>query len=162
MYDFKVDAHTRLLIAQALLDNETISIITLHSGSQLRVICHFGHVALELITREKDLFGDVFDQVEEVLHGEEAMQECVIQTRVGTKEEVAAAKQRLRAAEGIPQVAELIPIAGHVIVIEDDPVVRMLLEETLAEIGLTSASFDNAASALTHLTNINGECALII
>lgn len=69
MYDFKVDAHTRLLIAQALLDNETISIITLHSGSQLRVICHFGHVALELITREKDLFGDVFDQVEEVLHG---------------------------------------------------------------------------------------------
>lgn len=59
-------------------------------------------------------------------------------------------------------MAELIPIAGHVIVIEDDPVVRMLLEETLAEIGLTSASFDNAASALTHLTNINGECALII
>lgn len=31
-------------------------------------------------------------------NSEEAMQECVIQTRVGTKEEVAAAKQRLRAA----------------------------------------------------------------
>jgi hypothetical protein len=69
MYDFKVDAHTRLLIAQALLDNETISIIELPNGSQLRVICHFGHVALELITCEKDLFGDVCDQVGEVLHG---------------------------------------------------------------------------------------------
>lgn len=59
-------------------------------------------------------------------------------------------------------LAELLPITGHVIVIEDEPVLRMLLEETLAEIGFSSATFDNAASALTHLISIKGECALII
>lgn len=68
--------------------------------------------------------------------------------------------------EGIPQVsenlAELPPIARLVIAIEDDPVVRMLLEETLAEIGFSSLTFDNATSALTHLTNINGDCTLLI
>ncbi|KRP84223.1 MULTISPECIES: response regulator [Pseudomonas] len=58
--------------------------------------------------------------------------------------------------------AELLPITGHVIVIEDEPVVRMLLEETLAEIGFSSATFDNASSALTHLINIKGDCTLII
>jgi DNA-binding NtrC family response regulator len=59
-------------------------------------------------------------------------------------------------------VAELLPITGHVIVIEDEPVVRMLLEETLAEIGFSSATFDNAASALSHLISIKGDCTLII
>jgi DNA-binding response OmpR family regulator len=59
-------------------------------------------------------------------------------------------------------LAELLPITGHVIVIEDEPVVRMLLEETLAEIGFSTATFDNAASALTHLISINGDCTLII
>lgn len=53
-------------------------------------------------------------------------------------------------------------ITGHVIVIEDKPVVRMLMEETLAEIGFSSATFDNAASAFTHLMSIKGECILII
>ena len=50
--------------------------------------------------------------------------------------------------------AELIPTTGHAIVIDDEPVVRMLLEETLAEIGFSSATFDNAASALSHLISI--------
>ncbi|MGF6317868.1 response regulator [Pseudomonas frederiksbergensis] len=59
-------------------------------------------------------------------------------------------------------LAELLPITGHAIVIEDEPVLRMLLEETLAEIGFSSATFDNAASALTHLISIKGECTLII
>jgi DNA-binding NtrC family response regulator len=57
---------------------------------------------------------------------------------------------------------ELMPITGHVIIIEDDPVVRMLLRETLAEIGFTSATFDNAVAALTHLMQIQGDCRLII
>lgn len=57
---------------------------------------------------------------------------------------------------------ELMPISGHVIIIEDDAVVRMLLRETLAEIGLTSAAFDNAVAALTHLMYIQGDCTLII
>jgi CheY-like chemotaxis protein len=49
-----------------------------------------------------------------------------------------------------------------VIVIEDEPVVRMLLEETLAELGYTSAAFDNASVALSHLVDVQGDCALII
>ncbi|SED15070.1 Response regulator receiver domain-containing protein [Pseudomonas frederiksbergensis] len=57
---------------------------------------------------------------------------------------------------------EQLPATGHVIVIEDDSVVRMLFEETLAELGFSSATFDNAASALTHLLRIKGECILII
>jgi len=46
------------------------------------------------------------------------------------------------------------PTTQHVIVIEDEPVVRMLLEEMLAEIGFFSAAFDNAASAVAHLINV--------
>jgi DNA-binding NtrC family response regulator len=38
----------------------------------------------------------------------------------------------------------------------------MLLEETLAEIGFSSATFEDAASALTHLESIKGDCILII
>lgn len=49
---------------------------------------------------------------------------------------------------------ELMPTTQHVIVIEDEPVVRMLLEEMLAEIGFFSAAFDNAASAVAHLINV--------
>ena len=59
-------------------------------------------------------------------------------------------------------LAELFPITGRVIIIEDEPVVRMLLDETLSEIGFSSATFDNAASALTHLISIKGDCTLII
>lgn len=55
----QIDAETRLAIAQAVMQNpETISIVTLPSGVKLRLMSHFGHVALELIA-EKDLLGDV-------------------------------------------------------------------------------------------------------
>jgi len=57
---------------------------------------------------------------------------------------------------------DLSPISGNVIVIEDDSVVSMLLAETLTEIGFSSATFDNAVAALTHLKNMKGCCALII
>lgn len=60
------------------------------------------------------------------------------------------------------RLAEQLPTAGHVIAIEDNPVVRTLLEESLAELGFSSATFDNAAAALTHLGRIKGECILII
>jgi DNA-binding NtrC family response regulator len=59
-------------------------------------------------------------------------------------------------------LAEQLHMTGHVIVIEDEPVLRMLLGETLAEIGFSSMTFDNAASALTHLISIRGDCILII
>jgi hypothetical protein len=54
-----IDVETRLAIAQAILQSpESISIITLPSGVKLRLLNHFGHVALELIA-EKDLLGDI-------------------------------------------------------------------------------------------------------
>ena len=54
-----IDVETRLAIAQAILQSpETISIVTLPSGVKLRLLNHFGHVALELIA-EEDLLGDV-------------------------------------------------------------------------------------------------------
>lgn len=54
------------------------------------------------------------------------------------------------------------PMLGLIIVIEDEPIVRMLLEEFLAELGYTSAGFDNAVQALSYLVHIEGDCALII
>lgn len=55
----QIDVETRLAIAQAVLQSpETISIVTLPSGVKLRLLNHFGHVALEVIA-EVDLFGDV-------------------------------------------------------------------------------------------------------
>jgi hypothetical protein len=38
----------------------------------------------------------------------------------------------------------------------------MLLEDTLTEIGFSSSTSDNAASALSHLISIKGDCTLII
>ena len=58
--------------------------------------------------------------------------------------------------------AELMPNTGLVIVIEYEPVLRTLLEETLADIGFSPATFDNAASALAYLISIKGDCTLII
>jgi DNA-binding response OmpR family regulator len=54
------------------------------------------------------------------------------------------------------------PNTGLVIVIEDEPVLRTLLEETLADIGFSPATFDNAASALAYLISIKGDCTQII
>lgn len=67
MLTLEIDADARLQIAQALLENEAVSVITLPSGRHLRVLCHFGHVAVESITDEADLFGDVSAQVAEVI-----------------------------------------------------------------------------------------------
>jgi hypothetical protein len=69
MLTLELDASARLQIAQALIDNEAITIVTLPDGKRLRVLCHFGHIAVESIPEEKDLFGKVGAQVAEVLHG---------------------------------------------------------------------------------------------
>lgn len=50
------------------------------------------------------------------------------------------------------------PLLGLVIVIEDEPVVSMLWEECLAELGYASAAFDNATQALSYLVSIEGDC----
>lgn len=57
---------------------------------------------------------------------------------------------------------ELVPTARHVVVIDDEPAVRMFLQESLAEIGFSSAIFDNAVTGLTHLFRVQGDCCLII
>jgi DNA-binding NtrC family response regulator len=54
------------------------------------------------------------------------------------------------------------PILGHVVVIEDYPAIRMLLEEALAELGYTSASFENAAQAMSYLVHVDGACDFMI
>jgi len=54
------------------------------------------------------------------------------------------------------------PAPGLVMIIEDEPVTRMLLEELLAELGYSSAGFSNSVQALNYLVRIEGDCALII
>lgn len=55
-----------------------------------------------------------------------------------------------------------LPALGLVIVIEEEPIVRELLGEILADLGFTSEAFDNAIQALKYLEDIVADCALII
>ncbi|WP_191632420.1 response regulator [Pseudomonas fluorescens] len=59
-------------------------------------------------------------------------------------------------------LSEFKPLPEPVIIVEDEPLIRILLEETLEEIGISSTTFDNAGSALIHLKSIDGKCSLII
>jgi len=43
----------------------------------------------------------------------------------------------------------LLPIHGEIIVIEDDPTLRSLMEDIVAEIGAKVVAFDTADDALT-------------
>jgi DNA-binding NtrC family response regulator len=54
------------------------------------------------------------------------------------------------------------PELALVIVVDADPVIRMILEDILGELGYSSAGFDNATQALSYLVHIQGDCALII
>lgn len=56
----------------------------------------------------------------------------------------------------------ILPIAGNVLVIEDDPTLRMLMTDILTEIGARSLAFENADDALTHLLETQGDCVLVI
>jgi DNA-binding NtrC family response regulator len=57
---------------------------------------------------------------------------------------------------------ELYLVAGQVIILEDDPTLRMLMVEMLAEIGLDSAAFRTADDALMHLLETHEICPLVI
>jgi DNA-binding NtrC family response regulator len=57
---------------------------------------------------------------------------------------------------------ELCPVAGQVIILEDDPTLRMLMVEMLAEIGVDSAAFQTADDALVHLFETHEICPLVI
>ncbi|MFJ3367953.1 hypothetical protein [Pseudomonas sp. NPDC086251] len=53
-------------------------------------------------------------------------------------------------------------VHGEVVVIDENAAIRMLLAETLSEIGLTSIVFDNVDAAMNYLLSVQGNCALII
>lgn len=51
---------------------------------------------------------------------------------------------------------------GTVIVVEDDPILRSLMTDILAELGATVTSFKTADDALTYLLQSQGQCPLVI
>lgn len=55
-----------------------------------------------------------------------------------------------------------LPIVGTVIVIEDDPTLRALMEEIVSEVGGKAISFETADDALTHLLQSHEKCRLVI
>lgn len=55
-----LDHEARLAIVSVITESpETVSVITLPSGHQLRLFCHAGHVAIELVSN--DLFDGALD-----------------------------------------------------------------------------------------------------
>lgn len=57
---------------------------------------------------------------------------------------------------------ELLPISGNVLVVEDDPTVRVLITDILAEIGAQSLAFETADDAITYLSEAHGQCIMVI
>lgn len=55
-----------------------------------------------------------------------------------------------------------LPIVGSVIVIEDDPTLRALMEEIVSEVGGKAISFGTADDALTYLLQTHEQCRLVI
>lgn len=47
----------------------------------------------------------------------------------------------------------LLPIQGEIVVVEDDPTLRLLMVDIVSEIGATVRQFDSADDALTYLTS---------
>lgn len=56
----------------------------------------------------------------------------------------------------------ILPIQGDIIVIEDDPTLRALIVNIMAEIGAKSVAFETADDALTFLLQAHGRCRLVI
>lgn len=56
----------------------------------------------------------------------------------------------------------LLPIKGLVIVVEDDPTLRGLMADILADIAADVIEFGTADDALTYLLEHRGECSLAI
>lgn len=54
------------------------------------------------------------------------------------------------------------PIEGTVIVVEDDPTLRSLMTDILAEIGARTLAFETADDALTYLLQNRESCPLVI
>lgn len=56
----------------------------------------------------------------------------------------------------------ILPIAGEILVIEDDPTLRALMEAIIAELGAGVKAFEAADDALTYLLHAHKDCRLII
>nr|WP_283777421.1 response regulator [Pseudomonas nunensis] len=54
------------------------------------------------------------------------------------------------------------PIQGVVVVVEDDPTLRSLMVDIVAEIGAKALAFETADDALTHLLQAHGQCRIVI
>jgi DNA-binding NtrC family response regulator len=62
----------------------------------------------------------------------------------------------------IVQWEGFLSIEGSVIVIEDDPNLRALMEEIVSEVGGKAISFKTADDALTYLLQTHEQCRLVI
>jgi DNA-binding NtrC family response regulator len=56
----------------------------------------------------------------------------------------------------------ILPIQGEVVVVEDDPTLRSLMVDIVAEIGAKALAFETADDALTHLLQSHEQCRLVI
>ena len=56
----------------------------------------------------------------------------------------------------------LLPIQGEIIVVEDDPTLRSLMVDIVAEIGAKAVAFETADDALTYLLQAHDQCRLVI
>ncbi|WP_149086516.1 response regulator [Pseudomonas prosekii] len=56
----------------------------------------------------------------------------------------------------------ILPIEGVVVVVEDDPTLRFLMVDIVAEIGAKAIAFETADDALTHLLQAHEKCRLVI
>lgn len=56
----------------------------------------------------------------------------------------------------------MLPIAGQVIVVEDDPTLQALMVDILEEIGAKALAFGTADDALTYLLQTFEQCSLVI
>lgn len=54
------------------------------------------------------------------------------------------------------------PIQGELIVVEDDPILRTLMKDMVAEIGALAVVFETADDALTYLLQTHDRCRLVI
>jgi DNA-binding NtrC family response regulator len=56
----------------------------------------------------------------------------------------------------------ILPIQGEVVIVEDDPTLRSLMVDIVAEIGAKALAFETADDALTHLLQAHEQCRLVI
>ena len=56
----------------------------------------------------------------------------------------------------------ILPIQGEVIVVEDDPTLRLLMGDIVEEIGAQATAFETADEALTYLLQAHDQCRLVI